>query len=136
MTLNSTHSVHEEFNLKKYCPSEYDGCNLYGCFDNFTGYNSYRGDVEQKPDFGFWINEEFTKLEKQITDRVIWYFRKLRGTLVGKMGKWKDWAIIDNAILIATHTAVENLKVPQIYVNQAIVDASDTDKIDKAAKTI
>ena len=123
----------KEFNIKKYCPSEYGGCNLNGCFDSFTGYNSYRGTVEQKPDFGFWINDSYTKLEKQITDRIIWYFRKLRGTLVGKMGKWKDWAILDKAILIATHTAVENLKVPQIYVNQAILDASDTDKIDKAS---
>ena len=126
-------SNNKEFNLKKYCPSEYDGCNLEGCFDTYQGYGSYRGDPEQKPDFGFWINEAFTKLEKQITDRVIWYFRKLRGTLVGKMGKWKSWAISDRAILIAKHSAIENIKVPQIYVNQAITDASDTNKLEDAA---
>ena len=128
-------TTNKMFQSIKYCQKdEYDeGCNLEGCFISFKGYKSYSGDPEQKPDFPFWINEQYNKLEKQITDRVIWYFRKLRGTLVGKMGKWKEWAISDRAILIAKHSAVENIKVPQIYVNQAITDASDTKKLENAA---
>ena len=115
----------KEFEKKEYCGDRYSSeCSLDGCFRYIKGWKS--GDVEQLPDFRFWIHKEYTKLEKQLTDRVIWYFRKLRGTLVGKMGKWKDWAIQDNAILMAKHSAIENIKVPQIYVNQAIVDASDS----------
>jgi len=121
------------FQINKYCGGEYENlqCELDGCGRNFNGWDSHYG-VDQKPDFPFWINDEFTRLEKSLTDRVIWYFRKLRGTLVGKMGKWKNWAISDKAILIAKHSSIENIKVPQLYINQAIVDASDVRRIESA----
>ena len=112
-----------EFEKKEFCGNW--ECQLKGCGDYFRGWKSSSG-AEQLPDFRFWLHKEYENLEKQLTDRIIWYFRKLRGTMVGKMGKWKNWAIQDNAIIMAKHSAIENIKVPQNYINNAIVDASDT----------
>ena len=77
----------------------------------------------------FWIDDQYTLLEQKLTDRYIWFFKKLRGIMVGRMGQWKKWACCESAIIIAKHSAVENIKVPEPSVNTAIKDASDVETL-------
>jgi len=125
-------NYYKKFEIKDYCGINVD-TKLAECNDEYAGYQNRSSGPEELPTFTFWINKEYTNLEKKLTDRIIWYFRKLRGVLVGKMGTWKEWAVRDRAILLAKHSAIENIKVPQIYVNQAIIDASDVKKLESAS---
>jgi len=116
------------FNLKEYCQNSNEACNLDECGDEFNGYKS--GYEDMRPDFRFWIDEQYTLLEQKLTDRYIWFFKKLRGIMVGRMGSWKRWAVTDTAIIIAKHSAVENIKVPEPSVNTAIIEASDVERLE------